>query len=452
MFGKILIANRGEMAVRIVRACRELGARTVAIYSQADADALHVQLADERVCVGPAAPGASYLNVPNIISAALNTGSDAIHPGAGFLAENAYFAEVCGRYHIAFIGPSPDNIRAMGDKTQARRMAREAGLPVIAGSDCPVADVNEAKDVARQFGYPVMLKAVAGGGGRGIRPVMDAAELVAHFPLAQAEARSSFGNQDLYLEKLVEAPRHVEVQILADGQQSIHLGLRGCSIQRRFQKLVEEAPAPNLPPHLQQRLAEAALRLARAVKYQSAGTAEFLLDRTDAFYFMEMNTRIQVEHPVTEMVTGLDLVRLQIRIAAGEKLPVLQRDVGFSGHAIEFRIIAEDPARDFRPDAGVVRRASFPGGPGVRVDTHVTSGYEVPPYYDSLLAKLIVWGETRYVAIARARRALAECAIEGPATNLPFHRLTVDDPAFASGAYDGGYVAGALARAVGAAS
>ncbi len=439
MFEKVLVANRGEIAVRVIRACHDLGVATVAVYSEADADSMPVHMAGEAVCVGPAAASASYLNVPHIIGAALNTGADAIHPGAGFLAENAYFAEVCAQYRMKFVGPSPDTIRAMGDKAHAREVAHQAGLPLVPGSGV-VRDVVEAKDAARELGFPVMLKAVAGGGGKGIRPVADAGELVSVFPLAEAEARASFGNGDLYIEKIVDSPRHIEVQILGDGKEVLHFWHRECSIQRRYQKLVEEAPAPNLSARLSARISDAAVRLMRQLKYEGAGTVEFLLDPRGRFYFIEANTRIQVEHPATELITGVDLVKAQLQVAAGDDLKLRQRDIVPSGHAIEFRIVAEDPARGFRPDAGVIRSARLPGGLGVRVDTHVFSGYEVPPYYDSLLAKLIVWGESRTEALARARRALAEAVIDGPATNLDFHRATATDPAFVNASYTAGYL------------
>ncbi len=440
MFERVLVANRGEMAIRIIRACRDLGVRTVVVYSEADADALPVRLADEAVCIGPAPAAASYLNVPHIIAAGLNTGCDAVHPGAGFLAENAYFAEACERYRITFIGPSPDNIRRMGDKTRARQAALAAGLSVIPGSDGPVADVNEAKDVARGIGFPVMLKAAAGGGGRGIRRIRGADDLITLFPLAQAEARSSFGNADLYVEKLIEPSRHVEVQVLGDGSSVVHLGHRECSIQRRFQKLVEEAPAPSLEGRRGDRVARSAVRLADSIGYLGAGTVEFLLDAQDHAYFIEANTRIQVEHPATEAVTGVDVVKEQLAIAAGEPSGLRQRDIATSGHAIEFRLLAEDPERDFRPDAGVISGLNLPGGPGVRVDTHVFAGYEVPPFYDSLLAKLIVFGATREEAIRRARRALAETSIDGVSTNVDLHRAVLDDPRFLAAEYDLDYV------------
>ena len=425
--------------MRIVRACHDLGVATVVVYSEADANSLPVQMADEAVCVGPATASASYLNVPHIIGAALNTEADAIHPGAGFLAENAYFAEVCSQYRIKFIGPSPATIRAMGDKAQAREVAREAGLPLVPGSGV-VRDVVEAKEAASQLGFPVMIKAVSGGGGKGIRPVSDEGELASVFLLAEAEARSSFGNGNLYIERVIDSPRHIEVQVLGDGKEVLHFWHRECSIQRRYQKLVEEAPAPKISTGLSTRITDAAVRLMRQLNYEGAGTVEFLLDADGQFFFIEVNTRIQVEHPVTESITGVDLVKAQMQIAAGESLGIRQRDILPSGHAFEFRIIAEDPAQDFRPDAGVISRAQLPGGLGVRIDTHIFTDYEVPPYYDSLLAKIIVWGESREEALARARRALAETIVDGPATNLDFHRLTVIDPAFAEGVYTAGHL------------
>ncbi len=440
MLEKVLVANRGEMAVRVIRACHDLGIGTVAIYSEADADSLPVQIADETVCIGPAASSASYLNVPNIIGAALNTGADAVHPGAGFLAENAYFAEVCARYNLTFVGPDPDTLRAFGDKVRARAAAVAAGLPVVPGSEEPARDAIHAREVAREIGFPVVLKAAAGGGGRGIRPVTDPDELTGLFSLAQAEARASFGSGEIYVEKLIQSPRHVEVQVIGDSTSVIHAWHRECSIQRRYQKLVEEAPAPNLPNGLSERITQAAVQLMHALSYRSAGTVEFLVDASGDFYFMEANARIQVEHPITEAITGLDVVGAQLRIAGGETLDVRQDEVGRNGHAVEFRLTAEDPTRDFRPDSGRITRLHLPGGYGVRMDTHIFAGYEVPPFYDSLLAKLIVWGETRAEALERSRRALAETLIEGPATNLAFHQAVLQDAQFAEGSYDVGYV------------
>lgn len=440
MLEKVLVANRGEMAVRVIRACHDLGIETVAIYSEADAESLPVRIADESVCIGPAASSASYLNVPNIIGAALNTGADAVHPGAGFLAENAYFAEVCARYNLTFVGPAPDTIRALGDKVQARAAAVAAGLPVVPGSEEPVRDATHAREIAREIGFPVVLKAAAGGGGRGIRPVADPDELTGLFSLAQAEARASFGSGDLYVEKLIESPRHVEVQVIGDGETVLHAWHRECSIQRRYQKLIEEAPAPNLPNGLSDEITQAAVRLMQALEYRSAGTVEFLVDAGGEFFFMEANARIQVEHPITEAITGLDVVAAQLGIAGGDSLGISQDGVGRNGHAIEFRLTAEDPTRDFRPDSGRIARLHLPGGYGVRVDTHVYAGYEVPPFYDSLLAKIIVWGETRAEAVDRARRTLSETLIEGPATNLAFHQAVLDDAQFAEGIYDVGYV------------
>ena len=450
MFDKVLVANRGEMAVRIIRGCRDLGVRSVAIYSEADAGSWHVSMADESVCVGPSAAAGSYLNVPHIIGAALNTGCDAIHPGAGFLAENAYFAEACGQYHIVFVGPTPDNIRAMGNKTKARKVAQSVGIKTIPGSDGSVKDVNEAKAVAREIGFPVMVKAATGGGGRGIRCVADTDDLVALFPMAQAEARSSFGSSELYIEKLIESSRHVEVQVLGDGKNVIHLGHRECSIQRRYQKLVEEAPAPSLVGKPSDRITRAAVRLANSIGYLGAGTVEFLLDPSGDFYFIEANTRIQVEHPATEAVTGVDIVKAQISIAAGEPLEPRQRDVQIEGHAIEFRLLAEDPERGFRPDSGVIDDLRLPGGLGVRVDSHIFAGYRVPPFYDSLLAKIIVYGATRDEALARARRALDETSIDGVSTNLRFHRAIVRDEKFISADYDLDFLGTGLVPVAGA--
>ena len=434
MFKKILIANRGEIAVRIVRACRELGISTVAVYSSADADALHRRLADQAICIGPPVASESYLNIPNIISAAELTGVDAIHPGYGFLAENAEFADVCRSCDLVFIGPSGESIRAIGNKAGARRLVKEAGVPVLPGSDGPVKDEEEALRYARSLSYPVMIKASAGGGGRGMRIAATEGELLDLMRLAQREASASFGNGEIYFERYLVHPRHVEVQVLGDGFGNlVHLGERDCTIQRRPQKLIEEAPSPALDEAKRRKMGEAAVRAARAVNYVNAGTVEFLLDGTGEFFFIEMNTRVQVEHPVTEMVTGIDIVKEQIRIAAGERLDVEQDDVALRGHAIEFRINAEDPERHFAPAPGEIRFYGPPGGPGVRVDTHIFSGYRVPAEYDSLLAKLIVWGRDRDEAIARGQRALSEMVVVGPPTTIPFHRKVLEDPSFRAG-------------------
>jgi acetyl-CoA carboxylase biotin carboxylase subunit len=437
MFNKVLIANRGEIAVRIVRACQELGIRAVVAYSQADRDSLAVRLADEAVCIGPAAPARSYLNPPALISAALITGCEAVHPGYGFLSENPYFAEICGECKLTFIGPSPEAIRLMGDKATARQTMRAAGLPVIPGSDGALRSVDEAYDLAREIGYPVLLKAVAGGGGRGMRLVQDEAELARAYPTARAEAEAAFGQGDLYMERYLTGMRHVEVQVLADEHgHAIHLGERDCSIQRRHQKIVEEGPSPAVTAELRAAMGETALRGVQTISYANAGTIEFLLDPDGRFYFMEMNTRIQVEHPVTELITGVDLVKWQLRIAAGERLTLAQKDVRIRGHAVECRINAEDPARDFLPSAGEVEFFLPPGGPGVRIDTHLYAGYTPPGAYDSLLAKVITWGEDRAEALARMRRALSECIITGVTTTMPFQLELLSNPVFAHGQFD----------------
>jgi acetyl-CoA carboxylase biotin carboxylase subunit len=433
VFSKVLIANRGEIAVRIIRACRELGIRTVAVFSQADADALHVQLADEAVCIGPPQPAQSYLQVPRIISAAEITGAEAIHPGYGFLAENPQFAEVCENCGIQFIGPPASSIQMMGDKAAARRMAARSGVPILPGTEYPVRELEEARRAAREIGYPVMIKASLGGGGKGLRVVTTPEALESALATAAAEAAAAFGDAGVYLERFLSDPRHVEIQILMDHHgQGIHLPERDCSIQRRHQKLVEEAPSPALTDSLRQAMGQAALRVARAAGYRNAGTVEFLLDERGDFFFMEMNTRIQVEHPVTEMVTGLDLVKAQIRIAAGEPLPIAQEGVRLEGHSLECRINAEDPDR-FLPSPGRVTNFRPPGGPGVRVDSHAYVGYIVPPYYDSLLAKLIVHGRDRDEAIARMQRALDEMLIQGVQTTIPFHQKVLRHPDFLAG-------------------
>ncbi|MEG4857489.1 acetyl-CoA carboxylase biotin carboxylase subunit [Microcoleus sp. K1-B6] len=433
-FSKILIANRGEIALRILRTCEEMGIATVAVHSTVDKHALHVQLADEAVCIGPPTSSKSYLNIPNIIAAALTRNAAAIHPGYGFLAENARFAEICADHQITFIGPSPAAMRAMGDKSTAKETMQRVKVPTVPGSDGLLADDREALSIARDIGYPVMIKATAGGGGRGMRLVREASELPKLFSAAQGEADAAFGNPGLYLEKFIEKPRHIEIQILADNYGNvIHLGERDCSIQRRHQKLLEEAPSPALSQKLRDQMGHAAIAAAKSINYTGAGTVEFLLDKSGKFYFMEMNTRIQVEHPVTEMITGLDLIAEQIRIAQGEKLQIKQNQVILNGHAIECRINAEDPDRNFRPHPGIISGYLPPGGPGVRMDSHVYTDYEIPAYYDSLIGKVIVWGRDRPTAIRRMKRALRECAITGVPTTLSFHQKILDSPEFLSG-------------------
>ncbi|MEG3897972.1 MULTISPECIES: acetyl-CoA carboxylase biotin carboxylase subunit [unclassified Microcoleus] len=433
-FSKILIANRGEIALRILRTCEEMGIATVAVHSTVDKHALHVQLADEAVCIGPPTSSKSYLNIPNIISAALTRNAAAIHPGYGFLAENARFAEICADHQITFIGPSPAAMRAMGDKSTAKETMQRVKVPTVPGSVGLLADDREALSIAREIGYPVMIKATAGGGGRGMRLVREPSELPKLFSAAQGEADAAFGNPGLYLEKFIEKPRHIEIQILADNYGNvIHLGERDCSIQRRHQKLLEEAPSPALTQKLRDQMGHAAVAAAKSINYTGAGTVEFLLDKSGKFYFMEMNTRIQVEHPVTEMITGLDLIAEQIRIAQGEKLQLKQNQVVLSGHAIECRINAEDPDRNFRPHPGRISGYLPPGGPGVRMDSHVYTDYEIPAYYDSLIGKVIVWGRDRPTAIRRMKRALRECAITGVPTTLSFHQKILDSPEFLNG-------------------
>lgn len=434
MFKKILIANRGEIALRIIRACREMDIETVAVFSDADRDALHVREADQAVCIGPHQSAKSYLNIPNIISAAELTGVDAIHPGYGFLAENARFAEICESCGITFIGPSPRAIEMMGDKATARKTMIEAGVPVVPGSKEVITDVDSAAALAEEIGYPVMIKASAGGGGKGMRIAQNAKELAKSIQAAQSEAQAAFGNSELYLEKYVEEPRHIEFQILADKYGNvIHLGERDCSLQRRNQKLLEEAPSTALTPELRQAMGEAAVNAAKAAQYYSAGTVEFLLDKHNNFYFIEMNTRIQVEHPITEMVTGVDLVKAQIAIAAGEPLELKQEDIEIRGWAMECRINAENPERNFMPSPGTIETYHAPGGPGVRVDSAVYQGYTIPPYYDSMVGKLIVWGNDREEAIQRMRRALDEFVVEGVHTTIPFHLKVLDNAFFRRG-------------------
>jgi len=433
MFKKILVANRGEIALRIMRACRELGIQSVAIHSSADADSLHVKYADESVCVGKTSSAESYLRIPNIIAAAEITGAEAIHPGYGFLAENAEFAEICHENDFIWIGPPAEVIRQMGDKATARSMADKAKVPTVPGTGL-VETVEEAVEEARQFEYPVIVKATAGGGGKGMRVAWDEEELAKNYVAARTEAGAAFANDAVYLEKYLVNPRHVEVQLMGDEHgQVIHFGERDCSVQRRHQKLIEEAPSPAVDPGLRAKMGKAAVRLAKRVGYRSAGTVEFLLDEDGSFYFMEMNTRIQVEHPVTEMVTGFDLMKWMIRVAAGEKFDFTQDDVKVTGHSIECRINAENPERDFMPCPGRVFYYHAPGGPGVRVDTHIYSDYLVPPYYDSLLAKIIVHGKDREEAVARMRRALAECVFEGLPTSTPFHLEVLNNPVFLEG-------------------
>ncbi len=432
--GKLLIANRGEISLRILRSCRELGIPTVAVYSTVDRNALHVQLADEAVCVGEAPSSKSYLNIPNIIAAAISRGADAIHPGYGFLAENDRFAEICSAHGLTFVGPSPEAIRAMGDKSTAKATMQRVGVPTIPGSEGLLEDAAAASRLAASMGYPVMIKATAGGGGRGMRLVQDPDQLEGLFRAAQGEAEAAFGNPGLYMEKFIDRPRHVEVQVLADRHGNVvHLGERDCSIQRRHQKLLEEAPSPALDPELRRRMGEAAIAAARSITYEGAGTVEFLVDRGGNFYFMEMNTRIQVEHPVTEMVTGIDLIAEQLRIAAGEPLRLRQESIRLNGHAIECRINAEDPQQNFRPAPGRITGWLPPGGPGVRVDSHVYTGYEIPPFYDSLIGKLIVWAPDREAALVRMRRALSECAITGIPTTIEFHLALLERPEFQRG-------------------
>ena len=433
MFKKILIANRGEIALRIIRACKEMGIKTVAVHSTADANSLHVRFADESVCIGPPKSSDSYLNVPSIISAAEITDAEAIHPGYGFLAENASFAEICNSTGIRFIGPSPESIKQMGDKARARETAQKAGVPVLPGSNGVVTEESSAIEIAREIGFPVIVKAAAGGGGKGMRVVLEESEFANAFVMAQTEALAAFGNADVYLEKYILQPRHIEIQIMADEKGNIvYLGERECSIQRRHQKLIEEAPSVIVDDGLRKKMGEMAVAIAKSVKYRNAGTIEFLMDEHGKFYFMEMNTRIQVEHPVTEMVTGIDIVKEQIRVAAGLPLSFTQKDIRIKGHSIECRINAEDPEK-FTPSPGTVTAFNPPGGLGVRVETAAYTQYVIPPYYDSMIAKLIVHAETRADAIMRMKRALNEFIIEGVKTTIPLHIKILDDPQFQKG-------------------
>lgn len=437
MFQKVLIANRGEIAVRVIRACRELGIRTVAVYSEADREALHVKMADEAYCIGPKASKDSYLNIANIMSVATKVGADAIHPGYGFLAENADFAEICAACNITFIGPDPDAIVSMGDKSTAKDTMKTAGVPTVPGTEGLIEDVADAVKTANEIGYPVMVKATAGGGGRGMRVAVDDEDLEKAIRQAQNEAKTAFGNPGVYLEKFVEGPRHVEIQVMADKHgNAVYLGERDCSIQRRHQKLIEEAPSPALSEELRKQMGEAAVAAAKAVSYHGAGTVEFLLDKHGQFYFMEMNTRIQVEHPVTELVTGFDLIKEQLTVAAGQPLSFTQEDIVLDGWAIECRINAENPAKNFMPSPGRITEYLAPGGFGVRVDSAAYSGYSIPPYYDSMIAKLIVWGKDRNEAIERMKRALGEFVVEGITTTIPFHLKVLEHEVFVSGHFD----------------
>ena len=435
MFKKILIANRGEIALRVIRTCKEMGIKTVAVYSTADKDSLHVTFADEAVCIGPPNSKESYLKIPAIISAAQVTGADAIHPGYGFLSENAEFSEICTESGIKFIGPTPEQINLMGDKATAKKTVKSYGVPVIPGSNGVVETIEEAKSIIGEIGFPMIIKASAGGGGKGMRVVREESEFENAFMMATNEAVASFGNGAVYIERYVENPRHVEIQILGDQFGNIyHYGERDCSIQRRHQKLIEESPSPIMDEGLRAKMGEAAILAAKSIKYEGAGTIEFLVDKNKNFYFMEMNTRIQVEHPVTEMVYRVDLIRQQIMVAAGEKpdrLPSVPK-----GHCIEFRINAEDPEHNFRPSPGKINTLHFPGGFGVRIESHTYQSYVIPPYYDSMIAKLVIWGTDRAHAIARARRALEEFHIEGVKTTIPFHLQVLEDERFLSGVFD----------------
>jgi acetyl-CoA carboxylase, biotin carboxylase subunit len=446
-FSKILIANRGEIALRILRTCEEMGIATVAVHSTIDRHALHVQLADEAVCIGEPVSSKSYLNIPNIIAAALTRNVGAIHPGYGFLAENAKFAEICADHQIVFIGPSPEAMRSMGDKSTAKETMQRVGVPTVPGSHGLLTNEKEALSLARKIGYPVMIKATAGGGGRGMRLVREPSEFIKLFQAAQGEAEAAFGNPGVYLEKFIERPRHIEFQIFGDSYGNvIHLGERDCSIQRRHQKLLEEAPSPALTPELRSKMGAAAVMAAKSINYVGAGTVEFLLDQSGNFYFMEMNTRIQVEHPVTEMITGLDLIAEQIRVAQGERLSLTQDQVMLRGHAIECRINAEDPDHNFRPSPGRISGYLPPGGNGVRMDSHVYTDYEIPPYYDSLIGKLIVWGPDRQTAIRRMKRALREFAITGVPTTIGFHQKILENPAFLQGDVYTNFVEGMMKK------
>lgn len=441
MLNKVLIANRGEIAVRIIRACREMNIKTVAIYSDIDKDSLHTKLADEAICVGSAAPSKSYLNVKNILEAANVTGADGIHPGFGFLSENAKFAKMCTESNIKFIGPSAEVINLMGNKTNAKQLMKDAGVPTVPGSDGKLNSLEEAKKIAKKVGYPVMLKASSGGGGKGIRLCNNQEELINYYDIVKQEAKVSFNDDELYLEKCIVNPRHVEIQILADEYGNcIHLGERDCSLQRNNQKVLEESPSTVLDNNLRKKMGEAAIKAVKAAKYANAGTIEFLVDKDKNFYFMEMNTRIQVEHPVTEWVTGVDIVKEQLKIASGEKLSFKQEDITFSGHSIECRINAENPYKNFRPSPGEIKELNLPGGNGVRIDTAVYTGYKIPPVYDSMIAKLIVHGKDREEAISKMKRALDECVIDGIDTNIDFLYKILENNNFRSGNFDTSFI------------
>lgn len=443
MFKKILIANRGEIALRVIRAARELGIETVAVYSEPDKNSLHVELADEAYCIGPASSAKSYLHIPAIINTALLANVDAIHPGYGFLAENSSFAEMCESHGIKFIGPTTSNIISMGDKANAKKLMKEAGVPITPGIDGLISDPKEAVKIAKSIGFPIILKATAGGGGRGMRIANNEDELISNIDAASMEANNAFGNPGIYLEKYITRIRHIEIQVLADEHGNvIHLGERDCTIQRRHQKLLEEAPSIKIDDKTRRKMGEAAVKAAKNIGYQNAGTVEFIYDLDkNNFYFMEMNTRIQVEHPVTEMITNTDLVKAQIRVACGEKLWLKQEDIKLTGHAIEFRINAEDPDKNFAPSPGRIDGYIAPGGPGVRVDSHCYTGYDIPPFYDSMIAKLIVYGESRRDAIERGKRALDEFAVTGIQTTIPFHLRLLNHPKFISGDFSTDFIA-----------
>lgn len=441
MFKKVLIANRGEIAVRIIRACREIGIPTVAIYSQADADSLHVSLATEAYCIGPAQSGKSYLNIPTIISTALTCGADAIHPGYGFMAERSDFVDICSEHGIKFIGPSSDAMNKMGDKATARKTMQDSNVPTTPGTDL-IEDLNEAKAFAKKVGYPVIIKATAGGGGKGMRIVRKENELEDNMRLCKTEAQNSFGNAGVYIEKYLENPRHIEVQIIGDSFGNVvHLGERDCSIQRRHQKLIEEAPSPAIDEKTRKAMGDAAVTAAKAINYEGAGTIEFLLDSDGSYYFMEMNTRIQVEHCVSEMISNVDLVKEQIKVAAGLPLSFTQEDIKLNGHAIECRINAEDPEKDFMPCPGEIKGYIAPGGFGIRVDSHSYPGYKIPPFYDSMIGKLICWGRDREEARRRMYRALKEYVVTGIKTTIPFHQEIIENKTFISGVFNTGFIA-----------